>query len=886
MKLVLLLAVMLTVVACEIVSLTPSQDTTIYETESTEGDFGAGSGHFIVVGATQSGAKRRALLQFSLDTLPTDANVVSATLRLVADTTKTTPMSIFRLSSSWVAGSENPTGPGMGAPVINGSGWHGRNGLGDKWLSPGGDFASVASDTASLDVSKGYVDFDVTSDVQHMLNATANYGWIIAATDEAITGSANRFFSSENITHSPTLVVEVTEGSPSFQFACFHQFETVEVCNTTTGAAAVIDCLPVNVCQDLGDDRSLKQICSDSGMVVVETFRSSSSCGNEAFNTNLYDNRVCTDYRQQAGYFTCEFENIETTASTSLPGTGPTSEGPSTTLPTTKKIKDVCWEGYSTTDCSAGTAIFSQCAREELCQHVDVNESTVQRCLPDQSVEVDLFRGTESCEGEATMTFNIKHGECVLFGPTHGIIDCVSRFIPLDEEDVNLEAAEDATLYEAPNASVSTSASGGDDAIFVGRTRQSSDTALRRAVVRFDLTMLPPSDGELVKASLVLTVVRVSQSSPGATTVTAHRVLSDWVEGNDTIASSTGSNGSAGGAGTSATGGATWYYSDLVNETLWSMPGGDYAADASAQGTVEESVRLVIPNLVDDVKDMLANPEKNHGWLLKALDETNAGAGNALRVASSEAAELSTRPVLLLTYLVEQPPTTMQPTTTSVQATTRTASPGSVFIRTTYAIATNVDAATLERDLTSVIAVALTQAGLPTTLEDVVVSVQRLTLTRRSANNWQATVFVSVEETNEQATKDALQKIQDDDVIRNELRALDAYTAVSVENLEGPTTVTSTGDKLGDETEDGDSGDNRGVVAAVVVAVLLVAVIVGVYFYWQSKRTSSANKANATTLHNPTYEVLMHDDASHSDVGLVSNDGDSLHYVIADTSNV
>jgi len=30
----------------------------------------------------------------------------------------------------------------------------------------------------------------------------------------------------------------------------------------------------------------------------------------------------------------------------------------------------------------------------------------------------------------------------------------VPRFIPLDEEDINLEAAQDATLYEAPNASV------------------------------------------------------------------------------------------------------------------------------------------------------------------------------------------------------------------------------------------------------------------------------------------------------------------------------------------------------------------------------------------------------------------------------------------------
>ena len=99
-----------------------------------------------------------------------------------------------------------------------------------------------------------------------------------------------------------------------------------------------------------------------------------------------------------------------------------------------------------------------------------------------------------------------------------------------------------------------------------------------------------------------------------------------------------------------ATAGATWFYSDLVNETLWLSPGGDFSVDASTQGSVEDStppccsmialglighacigVRLILPNLVEDVKDMLANPTKNHGWLLRALIETEAGSGNALR---------------------------------------------------------------------------------------------------------------------------------------------------------------------------------------------------------------------------------------------------------------
>jgi len=125
--------------------------------------------------------------------------------------------------------------------------------------------------------------------------------------------------------------------------------------------------------------------------------------------------------------------------------------------------------------------------------------------------------------------------------------------------------------------------------------------------------------------------------------------------------------------------------------------------------------------------------------------------------------------MLLLTYLVEKPLTTAQPTTTSRQSTTRTAGANTVFVRSTYVVATNVNAATLQRDLTSVIAVALTQAGVPVTLPDVVVVVEGMPRTRRS-NNWRATVFVNVAEQQARATMSALQKFQQDNTIQNELR--------------------------------------------------------------------------------------------------------------------
>jgi hypothetical protein len=162
-----------------------------------------------------------------------------------------------------------------------------------------------------------------------------------------------------------------------------------------------------------------------------------------------------------------------------------------------------------------------------------------------------------------------------------------------------------------------------------------------------------------------------------------------------------------------------------------------------------------------------------YGKCTDATEEGVEGLFDAVsRLASSEAVQVETRPVLLLTYLVERPATTttMQPTTTTKrQTTTRTAVTGTVFVRTTYAVTTTVDSVTLQRDLTSVIAVVLTKAGVPVTLAEVVVLVEQLALARRS-NNWRASVFVQVAQGRAQVTKDALQTIQDDQTIEQELR--------------------------------------------------------------------------------------------------------------------
>ena len=166
-------------------------------------------------------------------------------------------------------------------------------------------------------------------------------------------------------------------------------------------------------------------------------------------------------------------------------------------------------------------------------------------------------------------------------------------------------------------------------------------------------------------------------------------------------------------------------------------------------------------------------------------------------MASSEVEPEDRRPTLLLTYLVEQQSTTTRKDVTTMQATTtitdpnftspsdrvtstepidgtstttlttiadtmptramttRTAGSGDVFIRATYSVTTDADRTTVQQDLTSVIAAALTRAGIAI---DVLVVVERLKQPQRS-NTWRASVFVKVPEARAQATKNALQKL-------------------------------------------------------------------------------------------------------------------------------
>jgi hypothetical protein len=142
-------------------------------------------------GATQlhvsgGGTDKRSFVRFNLASVPSTAEVKSATLRLVLTTAPSASRTYaaHRVSASWVEGSIT---------------WNNQPAVG------------VSSGTVATGTTNGVtLQWTVTSDVQAFVNGSAsNHGWRISDTDESgVLGSQEgRFGSREAATNRPELVV-------------------------------------------------------------------------------------------------------------------------------------------------------------------------------------------------------------------------------------------------------------------------------------------------------------------------------------------------------------------------------------------------------------------------------------------------------------------------------------------------------------------------------------------------------------------------------------------------------------------------------------------------------------------------------------------------------
>ncbi len=193
----------------------------------------------------------------------------------------------------------------------------------------------------------------------------------------------------------------------------------------------------------------------------------------------------------------------------------------------------------------------------------------------------------------------------------------VGEFLPL----------QDNTLYEDAAGAVSNGAGKG---IFMGKVGPDGDELLRRALVKFDLSGIPP---EAVINSVMVSfeINQVPQAGAIGDQASLHRVNQAWGEG------SSNPFGAEGQGAPAQPGDATWIHT-FHDTATWNFPGGDYEPQASATtsfgtGNPETMVFASTPELISDVKSWITNPATNHGWILRG-DEIRSQ--NARRMASRE----------------------------------------------------------------------------------------------------------------------------------------------------------------------------------------------------------------------------------------------------------
>lgn len=206
--------------------------------------------------------------------------------------------------------------------------------------------------------------------------------------------------------------------------------------------------------------------------------------------------------------------------------------------------------------------------------------------------------------------------------------------------------SKDNTLYQG-----STTSNGKGPHVYSGKTGSSAGYAARRALLRFDLSTIPP-EAALTGASLELsTTLQITQDVD----FFLHKVLADWGEGN----SNAGEPG--GGGATAQVGDATWVRR-FYNTQSWASQGGDFDPLPSAVRNVgnmftDPKPTWTGPGLLADVEAWRTAPATNFGWILVGDEDELNPNPRAMRFGSRENPSAAARPRLLVSYSTLPAPT-------------------------------------------------------------------------------------------------------------------------------------------------------------------------------------------------------------------------------------
>ncbi|MCW3105429.1 MAG: hypothetical protein JWO09_3869 [Bacteroidetes bacterium] len=200
---------------------------------------------------------------------------------------------------------------------------------------------------------------------------------------------------------------------------------------------------------------------------------------------------------------------------------------------------------------------------------------------------------------------------------------------------VNLVPEKDNTLYENASGSLS---NGAGDHFFVGTT---GSNRIRRSVIKFDVAGSIPAGATITSVTLTLSM---DQTISGPNSIGLYTLSTNWGEG------SSFAGGGGGGGAASATNDATWIHT-FYPGSMWTNPGGDYNASASAT-TAVNGVGAYTWNssqMASDVQAWLDAGATNFGWELIGDESVSS---TAKRFASREFSSATEQPMLAVTYTV------------------------------------------------------------------------------------------------------------------------------------------------------------------------------------------------------------------------------------------
>ncbi|HAV65314.1 MAG TPA: hypothetical protein DCY13_23440 [Verrucomicrobiales bacterium] len=225
---------------------------------------------------------------------------------------------------------------------------------------------------------------------------------------------------------------------------------------------------------------------------------------------------------------------------------------------------------------------------------------------------------------------------------------------------VTLFPAADTSLWQRQPANNL----GGMPFLPAGTTGDDGPFTRSRLLIRFDVAATLPANAVIDSASIYFRVVRAPDPAKGNNNseFNAHRVLKPWGEGTKSFTDPQVPMTSTQPA---TAGETTWLHRfHGASASAWTPPGGDFTDDDFAEaasfaffalaGADRDYTADLNETGLQDVRDWLADPGSNHGWVLRSLSE-NFGF-TARQFASREYADNPAhRPQLTIVYSLPQP---------------------------------------------------------------------------------------------------------------------------------------------------------------------------------------------------------------------------------------